>query len=312
MSYPDKILVPTKNLNDSQIVLDTDGMVFPEGFSVMEMRDGGWTLVDALGRINVTWMYQTALLQDPNLTNKSPAKWLENKDVKELRANYLDLIGFDPVFTVRGGKRGGDYQSQHSEFDNSFINVSKNGNVQTYGTYMTDRMFISYAQWVSFAFKCYVDDIFLEYSNNALSSGGLILSTDALHHENRQINARHCGLIQSILNCPPRYLHDAESGFYDVQEYIAVLRGQYNVDISKGEYLKWLWEKGFFQQSFLERGNEGAAVYKPKSNFLGELFAVVNAETPAPLVLVLPDGHNALITWILEDFPMIKPEVQGV
>ena len=72
MTTQEKILVPS-NSGKSNIVLDTTGMVFPEGFSAHQFHDGGWTLIDALGRINISWMYQTALLQDPSLTNKSPA-----------------------------------------------------------------------------------------------------------------------------------------------------------------------------------------------------------------------------------------------
>lgn len=305
MTTQEKILVPTVNTAKSNIVLDTAGYNMPEGFSAHTWHDGTMTLRDEVGRLNVSWMYQLALAQDPGLGRKTPNEWLRGNSTKELRANYMNMIGFDPVKIVRGGDRGkGENQNGISRFGNS-LNISANGNVQTYGTYMTDRMVASYAAWVSFSFKCYVDDIFHMYGGFH-SASGLILPTDELHKENVHINQRYNNWMNEIGYVPDNFKQGC-TNLKDIQDYVTLLNTGWNISISVSEYCKWLCSEGLMYAEYAAEGEVHDVEYKVRPNWMPGLFSertVVDSNNlMRSVVVVTNDGHLATIQRLLVAFP---------
>lgn len=154
---PAKIILPNNAGKSTVIMTPTDWNV-PEGYELIQQPSGQHVLRDSLGRINITHIFNQALATDPTLSGRSPAHWLRQLGTKELRSNYQDLFGFDPVNTVKGGDKGkGENQRikpDESLFDNyQNINVSTNGNIQTYGTYMSHGMTYHYLMWCDLS-KC--------------------------------------------------------------------------------------------------------------------------------------------------------------
>ena len=370
---PKKIIVPNVESNKSDIILDASDIHFPEGYKQYWLNNSQWTLMDSCGRINISYMYNWAKAQDPKITNKKPVTWLVNKSTKELRANYQNLLGFDPVNTVKGGDRvsksdqsenshfgqrvGGNHQSQNSDFENlvntnlqnpnlgfgqrvsdnsqsansrsenmedsnsqsansrfeNLVNISSNGNVQNYGTYMTDRMIMMYSAWVSFDFQCYILDIFAQNANNALSPSGLILSTDELHKENQEVNNRHNSFLENIDSVPVN-LRAPDPILKSINEYVTWLRTDYNIDVSLVEFYKWLCYMGVFYKDVLRDGKEEFDLYQPKPQYTHDnppLFRVLVVDAGGRDIVttyVREAGHNAMIQDIVKAFPQIKPD----
>ena len=123
---PKKIIVPNAESNKSEIILDASDIIFPEGYKQYWLNSNQWTLIDSHGRINISYMYNWAKTQDPKITDKKPVTWLVNKSTKELRANYQNLLGFDPVNTVKGGDR----VSKSDQSENSHFGQRVGGNDQ--------------------------------------------------------------------------------------------------------------------------------------------------------------------------------------
>ena len=265
----------------------------------------------SLGRINVTWIYNAAKKKDPSIGNKEAHRWLVPDGVKKLRSNYQTLLGFDPVNTIKGGQRKNS-QTRNNGFENTTQVISDNGNVQTGGIYLIDRLFITYAAWVSFDFRVYVDDIVLRNSNNIVSAQSLILPTDKLHRENNDINARHSRLIIEASKVP-QYLKYPGTCVRDIQGYVEWLRESYNINITVPEFLKWLCYIGVFYKDSL-KVKENIGVYYPKQEYTTSAYPVflVGDLTFEGKVIrythITPYGHDSLIKMIVDHFGQIKKD----
>ena len=230
------------------------------------------------------------------------------------------MVRNDQTGNFRFGQKVSDNdQTENSRSGNpvsnngGLTNISSNGNVQNYGTYMTDRMIISYASWVSFEFKRYVDDIFIQTANNALSPSGLIMSTDELHKENQEVNNRHSSFTKNIGRVPVN-LRAPESMLKNIIEYVTWLRTDYNLDISLVEFYKFLCYMGVFYRDILRDSKEEFDLYQPKPQYTHDnppLFrALVSTFQGKNIVTtyISEEGHNAMIQDIVKAFPQIKPD----
>ena len=207
---------------------------------------------------------------------------------------------------------GNNYQTPNSEFDN-LVNISNNGNVQNYGTYMTKRMLICYASWVSFEFQCYVLDIFVQNSSIEIDGNSLIMSTDELHKENQEVNARHRELLLNISKVSVS-LRSPEGLTKRLNEYVTWLREEYNLDISLANLYKWLCHMGIFYKDALADSKEEFDLYQPKYYYTQAypvLFGGIVIEVGGKeivITFITESGHNAIINDLTKTFPQIKPD----
>ena len=307
MATQEKILVPSST-GKSHVILTPLDWIVPDNFEIVQQPNGQHLLQDNMGRINVSHIFNQAKAMDPSIATRDPVHWLRNQSTKDLRSNYLDLIGFDPVVTIRGGDRGKG-ENQHTDMhvgNYANINVSANGNVQTYGTYMTDRMLLSYASWVNFHFKVFCDGLILQHGGGLLDSG-LTKSTDELTKENARVNGRYFN-YQEIIDRAPANSHQENQLPKDVHTYVALLRSGFNLNISTGQYLTWLWKEGLFVKDYLNAAGEAIATYKPKDTYAQNLFAVNLVTTDnavQELVTVTNVGHLATIEYLKKEFPQL-------
>ena len=175
---------------------------------------------------------------------------------------------------------------------------------------MTDRMFISYASWVSFDFKSFVDDIFIRNTGGSISESGLILPNDKLHFENNEVNRRHGNLIGNIRTVPTN-LKCPDDKSRSIESYVEFLRESYNLDISVEQLLKWYCYMGVFYKDGLCHNWETYDMYKPRDEYRSVLFPVMSLLLNGKEVLyvvVNEDGHNALIRQLTSDFKQIDSE----
>lgn len=300
-----KIILPNNTGKSSVIMTPTDWNV-PEGYELIQQPSGQHVLRDSLGRVNITYIFNQAVATDPTLKSRSPYEWLKLLGTKELRSNYQDLFGFDPVNTIKGGKR--IIKPDDTYFGNYHnINVSTNGNVQTYGTYMLDRMFSTYAQWVSFQFKIFIDDL-LDKHNFAGTEGWLVSTNDELGKENASVNSRYRDFLRFNKHVPAN-CHQAHPMDKDVQSYVALLRSGFNINISTTQYLEWLTQRGLFHRSYLEIPSDVFLQYKPNPTFLGTFFTellAVDTEGESNVMYSITDVcHLRTIQELKETFPLL-------
>ena len=317
---PKKIIVPNVEFSKSDIILDASDIIFPEGYKQYWLNSNQWTLIDSHGRINISYMFNWAKVQNPNITNKEPHRWLVNKSTKELRANYQNLLGFDPVNTVNGGKRVSDNsQTPNSGFENpvsnngALTNISANGNVQNYGTYMTKRMLIAYASWVSFEFQCIVLDIFVENYGSEIDGNSLIMPKDELYNEHIEVNMRHTSLLTKRSKIPVN-LQAPKELTKNISDYVTWLKTDFNIDISLVEFYKFLCHYGIFYKDALAEGGEEFDLYQPKMEHIyieNPFFVSVPTVVEGKeiyTIYILKYGHDMIISDIVKAFPQIKPD----
>ena len=312
MTTQEKILVPSST-GKSNVVLEDCEYNIPENYSLVLQPNGYYILQDKMGRVQINHLFNEAKRLHPEVAVRTPTKWLASQTVKDLRSNYKDLIGFDPVSTVNGGNRQEDSQSAIRHSENSevidpyyYINISTNGNIQTYGTYMTDRMFMSYAAWVSFDFRVFIDNLLIQAAGGILTSG-LVLSTDELHKENLAVNSRYANWSIEDAPTDDRW-QQCDDGIKDIQDYVALLRSGFNINIDTGQYLRWLLHEGLVYKSYLSDGADNLAVYLPKDVFLNRFFisrSSVNNGTITRVTAVTNEGHLATIEGLQKSFPQI-------
>lgn len=304
-----KILV--SSLDDQPNAIHDTFPLVPDGYTAYWTGIDWWTLMDKRGRINVSWARNAVKVGRSDIANKSPATWLRTKSAKDLRSNYQTLLGFDPVKTVNSGPLLKD-QGQNSDYGGSIHHMFSNGKVQTDGTYMTDRMFISYAMWVSFDFLVYIQDIILQHTNFVVNDVSIFLPTDELHRKNATVNLRHTDLIHKASSVDPSLRHDPKIE-YDVSSYVSYLRSDFNINISVLEYLKYMRYLGLFYKSCIEYDSETHDVYLPRDEFANfggtKLFQITTfKKCPIPVISVHVLAHNATISQIIEHFGQIPSD----